>query len=103
MVVQLGAVELTKYFKRHETSRACKENKEKKVARSSHKNPGQSTPVFYAKRNHSPWAVCLCCKTTCQVTLGPVTILQALMQVKEEEPNKGKMFDVLRDSQIWTL
>ena len=31
MVVQLGAVELTKYFKRHETSRACKENKEKKV------------------------------------------------------------------------
>jgi len=29
--------------------------------------------------------------------------LQALMQVKEEETNKGKMFDVLRDSQIWTL
>jgi len=57
MVVQLGAVELTKCFKRHETSRACKENKEKKVARSSHKNPSQ---VFYAERNHSLWAVFPC-------------------------------------------
>ena len=81
LMVQLGAVELINYFKRYKPSRACKGNKEKKVARSPCKNPGQSTPVFYAKRNHSPWAVCLCCKTTCQVTLRPVTILQTLMQV----------------------
>ena len=29
----MGSVGLTNYFKRHKPSRACKENKEKKVAR----------------------------------------------------------------------
>ena len=33
MVVQLGSVGLANYFKMHKPSRACKENKEKKVAK----------------------------------------------------------------------
>jgi len=96
-VVQLGTVELTNYFKRHKPSRACKENKEKKVARSSHNNPGQST---LCQEEPQPLGCLPLLKNYLSSDLKASDYIASphasIVWRREEETNEGKMFDVLK-------